>query len=161
MLLKTRPFRKGFDEDVFVSIFNAAFGDYDDIRSMTLEEMKKMEKSPSFSTNGMFIAEWNGETAGMINAYVDKLREEKKGFIQWLGVLPKFRGKGIAKKLLKRAIESLKQRGMKITETWAQTDRKACVHLFESFEFKQVRVTSIMNRNFQHYFLRPLLLVVL
>jgi ribosomal protein S18 acetylase RimI-like enzyme len=38
----------------------------------------------------------------MVNAYVDKLREERKGFIQWLGVLPKFRGKGIAKNLWKR-----------------------------------------------------------
>lgn len=150
MLLKIRPFRKGFDEDVFVSIFNAVFGDYDDIRSMTLEEMKKMEESPSFNVDGMFIAEWNGETAGMINAYVDKLREEEKGFIQWLGVLPKFRGKGIAKKLVEKAIESLKQRGMKVAETWAQTDREACVHIFESFGFKQARVTSIMKRTLKN-----------
>ena len=150
MLLKIRPFRKGFDEQVFVSIFNAAFGDYDDIRSMTLEEMKKMEESPSFNVDGMFIAEWNGETAGMINAYVDKLREEEKGFIQWLGVLPKFRGKGIAKKLVEKSIESLKQRGMKVTETWAQTDREACVHIFESLGFKQARVTSIMKRSLKN-----------
>jgi len=150
VLLKIRPFRKGFDEQVFVSIFNAAFGDYDDIRSMTLEEMKKMEESPSFNVDGMFIAEWNGETAGMINAYVDKLREEEKGFIQWLGVLPKFRGKGIAKKLVEKSIESLKQRGMKVAETWAQTDREACVHIFESFGFKQARVTSIMKRSLKN-----------
>ena len=150
MLLKIRPFRKGFDEQVFVSIFNAAFGDYDDIRSMTLEEMKKMEESPSFNVDGMFIAEWNGETAGMINAYVDKLREEEKGFIQWLGVLPKFRGKGIAKKLVEKSIESLKQRGMKVAETWAQTDREACVHIFESLGFKQARVTSIMKRSLKN-----------
>jgi len=150
VLLKIRPFRKGFDEDVFVSIFNAVFGDYDDIRSMTLEEMKKMEDSPSFNTDGMLIAEWNGETAGMINAYVDKLRKEEKGFIQWLGVLPKFRGKGIAKKLVEKSIESLKHRGMKVAETWAQTDREACVHVFESFGFKQARVTSIMKRSLKN-----------
>lgn len=150
MLLKIRPFRKGFDEDVFVSIFNAVFGDYDDIRSMTLEEMKKMEESPSFNADGMFIAEWNGETAGMVNAYVDKLRKEEKGFIQWLGVLPKFRGNGIAKKLVEKSIESLKHRGMKVAETWAQTDREACVHVFESFGFKQARVTSIMKRSLKN-----------
>ena len=146
-MLKIRPFKKGFDEEVFISIFNAAFGDYDDIRSMTLEEMKKTEEAPSFNADGMFIAEWNGETAGMINAYIDKLREEEKGFIQWLGVLPKFRGKGIAKKLVEKALESLKQRGMKVAETWAQTDREGCVHIFESFGFKQERVTSMMKSN--------------
>jgi len=146
-LLNIRPFRKGFDEEVFVSIFNATFGDYDDIRSMTLEEMKKTEEAPSFNTDGMFIAEWNGETAGMINAYIDKLREEEKGFIQRLGVLPKFRGKGIAKKLVEKALESLKRRGMKLAETWAQTDREGCIHLFESFGFKKVRSTNIMKIN--------------
>lgn len=57
MLLKIRPFRKGFDEEAYVSLFNAAFSDYDDIRSITLEEMKKIEEAPSFSTDGMFIAE--------------------------------------------------------------------------------------------------------
>jgi mycothiol synthase len=114
---------------------------------MTLEEMKKMEESPSSNTDGMFIAEWNGETAGMINAYVDKLREEKKGFIQWLSVLPKFRRNEIAKQLVKKAIESLTQRGMKTAETWAQTDREACMHIFESFGFKQTRSTSIMKNN--------------
>jgi len=149
-VLKIRPFRKGFDEEVFVSIFNACFGDYDDIRSMTLEEMKKMEESPSFNTTGMLIAECNGETAGMINAYVDKLREDEKGFIQWLGVLPKFRGKGIAKKLLKKALESLKQKQMKVAETAAQTDKEACLHIFEGFEFRQVRVTSMMKRSLEN-----------
>lgn len=114
---------------------------------MTLQEMRKMEESPSFSTDGMLIAEWNGEPAGMVNAYVDKLREEKKGFIQWLGVLPKFRGNGIAKQLVKKALESLKQKGMQTAETWAQTDRKACTHIFESFGFKQVRATNMMSRS--------------
>jgi mycothiol synthase len=146
-LLKIRPFKKGFDEEAYVSIFNAAFGDYDDIRSITSEETKKVEESPSFEADGMFIAEWNGKTAGMVNAYVDKLREEQKGFIQWLGILPRFRRKGIARKLVEKAIESLKQRGMKTAETWAQSDRAGCVHLFESFEFRQARVTSMMKRS--------------
>jgi mycothiol synthase len=145
-LLKIRPFQKGSDEAIFVRIYNAAFSDYDDIRNMTLEEMVKTEEHPAFTTEGIFIVEWNGETAGMVHAYVDKLREDQKGFIQSLGVLPEFRGKGIARKLVENAIESLKQRGMKLADAWAQTDREACIHLFESFGFKQVRATSMMKR---------------
>jgi mycothiol synthase len=145
-LLKIRSFRKGFDEEAYVSIYNAAFGDYDDIRSITLEETRKIEKSPTFNVDGMFIAEWNGETAGMVHAYIDKLREERKGFIQSLGILPKFRRQGIARELLDKAIESLKQRGMKTAEAWAQSDREGCVHLYESFGFRQARVTSMMKR---------------
>jgi mycothiol synthase len=145
-MLKIRPFRQGFDEEAYVSIYNAAFGDYEDIRSMTLEEMEKMEKAPSFSQEGMFIAEWNGETAGMVGAYIDRFREEKKGFVQNLGVLPKFRRKGIAAKLLETALESLRKRGMTVAETWAQTDRESCMHLYEKYGFKQARITSIMIR---------------
>jgi mycothiol synthase len=145
-LLKIRPFRSGFDEEAYVSIYNACFGDYDDIRSMTLQEMEKMKKSPSFSSEGIFIAEWDGETAGMVSAHVDRFREERKGFIMNLGVLPKFRREGIATKLLETALENLRNRGMEVAETWAQTDRKDCMHLFEKFGFKQVRITSIMTR---------------
>jgi mycothiol synthase len=39
---------------------------------------------------------------------------------------------------------------MKVAETWAQTDREACVHVFESFGFKQARVTSIMKRSLKN-----------
>jgi mycothiol synthase len=147
VLLNIKPFRKGFDEKTFVRIFNAAFSDYDDIRSMTLEEMKKMFEAPSFNTDGLFIAEWNGEAAGMVDALVDKLRKEEKGIIEWLAVLPRFRGSGIAKKLVEEALESFKQRSIKVVDAWAQSDRKGCVHIFESFGFKPARVTSMMKRS--------------
>jgi N-acetylglutamate synthase-like GNAT family acetyltransferase len=145
-LLKIRSFEKGFDEQAYVRIYNTCFRDYDDIRSMTLDELREMEEFMSFSTDGVLIAEWNGEIAGMVNAYVDKQREEPKGFIQSLAVLPEFRGKGIATGLVEKAIESLRQRGMKTAEAWAQTDRKTCMHVFEGFGFKQARVGSVMKR---------------
>ena len=87
MLLEIRPFRKGFDEEIYRRIFNAAFADYDDIRSMTLHEVRTLEEAPSFNLDGLLIAEWNGQTAGMVQAFVDKFREEKKGFIQSLAVI--------------------------------------------------------------------------
>lgn len=146
-MLKIRAFKQGSDEEAFVNVYNASFSDYDDIRTISLEEMKKTEANPIFSADGLFIAEWNGETAGMIDAFRDKLREEEKGFIQSLGVLPKFRGKGIARKLVERALESHRQRGTKLVDAWAQSDREGCVHIFESFGFKQIRTTSMMKRS--------------
>ena len=106
----------------------------------------EMEKFLGFSADGIFIAEWDGEVAGMVNVYVDKRRDEPKGFIQSLAVLPEFRGKGIAAELVEKAIESLRQRGMKTVEAWAQTDRKVCMHVFESKGFKKTRVVSAMKR---------------
>lgn len=109
--------------------------------------MKKMEISPGYTTEGFMIAEWNGEVAGMVDAHVDPLREEKKGFIQNLSVLPQFRRRGIARKLVKKALESLEQRGMETVETWVQSDRAGCVHIYESFGFKAARYTSLMKRS--------------
>ena len=146
-MLTIRHFKKGFDEDSYLRIYNTAFSDYDDIRHVTPEEMKKMETSPGYTTEGCIIAEWNGEVAGMVDAHVDPLREEKKGFIQNLSVLPQFRRKGIARKLVEKALESLKQRGMETVETWAQSDREGCVHIYESFGFKAARYTSLMKRS--------------
>ena len=146
-MLKTRPFRKGADEEVYVRIFNAAFSDYDDMRSVALEEARTIANAPSFNLDGLLFGEWDGQVAGMVQAQVDKRREEKKGFIQNLAVLPEFRRKGIAKELLKRAIEVFRENGMKIASAWAQTDRLACIRLYESFSFNRVRTSSMMKRS--------------
>jgi mycothiol synthase len=143
--LTIRPFRKGEDEETYVQIFNRAFLDYDDIRSVTVQDAKALEEAPSYNLDGLLIADWNGQPVGMVQALVDKFREEKKGFIQTLAVLPEFRRRGIAKKLLFEAVSTLKRRGMMAAGAWAQTDKPICTHLYESFGFKLVRTTSLMK----------------
>jgi mycothiol synthase len=145
MALEVRPFRRGVDEETYARIFNSTFLDYDDIRSITPQEVRTLEDAPSFNLDGVLIAEWNGQIAGMVQALVDKFREEKKGFIQSLAVLPEFRRKGIAKRLVSEAVSSLKCKGMKLVDTWAQTDRPACVHIYETAGFKPVRASSLMK----------------
>jgi mycothiol synthase len=146
-MLKTRPFRKGADEEIYVRIFNAAFSGYDDMRNVTLDEVKTIANAPSFNLDGLLFGEWDGQIAGMVQAQVDKQREEKKGFIQNLSVLPEFRRRGIARELLKTAIAVLRENVMKIASAWAQTDKLACTHLYESFGFKRVRTSSLMKRS--------------
>jgi mycothiol synthase len=146
-LLKIRSFRKGFDERFFVDVFNAAFGDYDDIRMMTLEDLEKMMEAPGYNVDGLFVADFDGEPAGMVDAYADRLSSERKGVIQYLGVFPRFRRMGIGRELLERALESHGARRTKLVDAWAQSDRLACVRLFEGFGFEPVRVTSMMRRS--------------
>jgi ribosomal protein S18 acetylase RimI-like enzyme len=90
-LLNPKSFVNGHDEETFVRIFNACFADYDDTRSMTLEEMKKTQDAPSYSPEGVSIAEWNRDPAGIVDAYIDKQRDDRKGFIQSLAVFPEHR----------------------------------------------------------------------
>lgn len=115
-MLIIRSFIQGKDEAVWIKIFNAAYKEYEDFRPSTMEDMEKFEKSPNFDATGMFIAEWNGEPVGCVNAYVDKKREEKKGFIRTLAVIPEFRRRGIGKTLVEKAIELYKRVGFKVVK---------------------------------------------
>lgn len=148
-MLNIRSFVQDRDEDVWVSVWNKVFREFDDFRTLSVEDMLISEKSPTFDAAGMFIAELDGEHVGIVNAYVDKMREEKKGFIRTLGVVPKHRRKGIGRALAERAIESLKERGMQTVETSAGMEKPAAIRLWESLDFKRVRVFSLMKKGLE------------
>ena len=65
-LLEIRPFQKGQDEEIFARVFNATFLDYDDIRTLTVQEVRTMANAPSFNLDGLLFGEWNGQIVGMV-----------------------------------------------------------------------------------------------
>jgi len=146
-LLKTRRFAQGRDEEDWVKVWNAAYKEYDDIRQITVDEFKIYEKAPEFDSEGRFIVELDERPVGIIHAYVDKLRKEKKGFIRSFGIVPEFRGKGLEEKLVETALKELKTRDMKIIQAWARYVRKDRIRLWETLGFKLVRKFSLMKRD--------------
>jgi len=144
-MLKIRRFVQEGDEAVWVSVFNRAFREFDDFRSVTVDDLLKSEKNPAYDPTGMLIAELNSEPVGIVNAYVDKMREEKKGFIRLLGVVPEKRRRGIGRALAEKAVESLRERGMQTVEASAGMEKPAAIGLWESMGFKRVRVFSLMK----------------
>jgi ribosomal protein S18 acetylase RimI-like enzyme len=145
-LLKVRRFVLGIDESDWLRVWNAVYGVRWDLAPMTVEEMRISEKSPDFDSEGRFIVELDGQPVGIVHAYVDRLREEKKGFVRNLGVVPEFRGQGIEEKLAKTALEELKSRGMKVVQSSVDGDQEEIVRLWESLGFKLVRSFSLMTR---------------
>ncbi|HIE14908.1 TPA: GNAT family N-acetyltransferase [Candidatus Bathyarchaeota archaeon] len=146
-MLKIRKFIQERDEEDWVRVWNAAFKEYDDMRQITVEEFRIFEKAPEFDPEGRYIAEFNKEPVGIIHAYVDKLRKEKKGFIRSFGVIPEFRGKGIEEKLVEIALKELKRRGMETVQAWAADSRKDRISLWESLGFRLIRKFSLMIRD--------------
>lgn len=144
--LKVRNFVKGEDEEAWLSVGNEAYKEFEDYRLATMEDMKIREKDPNFDDAGMFIVELDGKPVGRVDAHVDKYREEKKGFIQRLGVIPEFRRRGVGRALVNKAIQSLRERGMETMESSAREDQTACKHLFKSMGFKLIRTDSTMKR---------------
>ena len=146
-LLRIRRFVQGKDEADWVRVWNGVFGERWDWRPMTVEEMVVSEKSPDFEAEGRFIAEMNWQPVGIVHAYVDKFREEKKGFVRSFGVVREFRGKGIEEKLAETALEELKKRGMKVVQCGANDDQKDIIRLWEGLGFKLVRKFSLMTKD--------------
>ena len=144
-MLKIRGFVQGRDEEVWVSVWNMAFREFEDSRSISVEDMLKSEESPAFDATGIFIAELDGEPVGIVNAYVDKMRQEKKGFIRMLGVAPEYRRRGIGRALAEKALESFKERGMKTVEASGVMGKPEAIGLWESMGFERVRVFSLMK----------------
>jgi mycothiol synthase len=146
-MLRIRQFLRGRDEGLWLEILNRAFGEYEDFRPWTMNDFRGWKSSPYFNAEGMFIAEVNGKPVGIVEAYIDRKEQEKKGFIRWLSVIPEFRGLGVGKALLERAIERLRDAGMEYAEAVVRKGKMECESLFESYGFKVVRTFSGMERD--------------
>ena len=55
-MLNIRRFVDGEDEEVWISIQNEAYKEYDDFRPDTVEDLEIWKKNPNFDSTGMFIA---------------------------------------------------------------------------------------------------------
>jgi len=137
---------KGVDEPIWVEVLNAAYKEYEDWwRAITVEEMLLEEKRPSFDLKGRFIAELDGKPVGIVHAHVDKLREDKKGFINDFCVIPEFRGRGADERLAELAMSELKKRGMNVIQAWTDYKRNDRMELLEKYGFTHVRSVSDMK----------------
>jgi ribosomal protein S18 acetylase RimI-like enzyme len=141
--LKIRRFVIEKDEADWVKLTNAVYYRHPTHALLTAEDYKKFEKDPEWDSKGKFIVEVNNNPVGWVSAHVDKLREDKKGFV-WVGMLPKFRGQGIEEELVGTAVRELKRRGMKGAQSVVEEDEDARV--WERLGFKLVRRSSLMTK---------------
>ena len=143
-MLHMRHFMKGADEPVWIDVLNREHKEDEDWRAITVEEFLLDEKRPSFDFGGRFIAELDGKPVAIVHAFVDRLRNDGKGFIR-LGVIPEFRGRGIEEQLMGTALGELKARGMTTGQTAVESEKRERIQLFEGFGFEPVRVFSWME----------------
>lgn len=146
-MLKLRRFVQGEDEEIWVKVRNASFKEVEHERQISAEELREAERAPGFDSEGRFIALLEDRPVGIVHAYVDSNREEKKGFIRSFGIIPEYRGKGLEKKLADKALKELRRRGMKTVQAWAPQSREDIIRLWERFSFKLVRKFSLMKRD--------------
>jgi mycothiol synthase len=144
-MLKIRRFVKGADEPIWVGILSKSRKNREDWRAATAEEMVLQEQeNPSFDLEGRFVAELEQRPVGVVHANVEKLREEKTGFVRF-DVVPGSRGRGIERQLVETALKELKARGMAIAQASIDSGELDYVRLLQELNFEQVRVISFME----------------
>lgn len=144
-MLHIRRFVQGVDEPVWAEVLNASRKGREDWRAITAEEMLLQEKEdPSFDLEGRFIAELDRKPVGAVHANVEKLREERKGFIRFY-VIPESRDRGIEHQFVETALRELKARGMATAQASVDSRELDYVGLLGGLDFKQVRVGSMME----------------
>ena len=144
-MLNVRIFVEGEDEGAWLRIQNEAYKEFEDVVPDTMEDMELSKKSPNFDSSGMFIAELDGKPVGVVNAFVDRYKEEKVGSLRVLGVVPEFRRRGIGRRLLETAVESMRQRGMETIQGWTRECGVACKSLLEGMGFTLTRTFCSMR----------------
>ena len=144
-MLKIRRFVKGADEPIWVGILSKSRKNREDWRAATAEEMVLQEQeNPSFDLEGRFVAELEQRPVGVVHANVEKLREEKTGFVRF-DVVPGSRGRGIERQLVETALKELKARDMAIAQASIDSGELDYVRLLQELNFEQVRVISFME----------------
>jgi len=115
-----RPLQKDRDEDVklFTWLLNETFKEHFNFRPDTVEEVRYFLFSDLYynEVKEIFFAELDGESVGYIGAGIDeKYNLEKNvqaGDIFTIGVLKKYRRRGIGARLILQALEAFKAKGM-------------------------------------------------
>jgi len=137
----------GKDEADWVELINAVNYRHPADALYTLEDYMKLEKNPEWDPEGRFIVEVNGKPVGWVNAHVDKLRDDRKGFAAF-GIIPEFRGRGMDEELAETAIRELKRRGMKVVQSVVEGEVQEGedARVWERLGFRLVRIGSLMAK---------------
>ncbi len=89
---------------------------------------------------GVFVAKVGSEIVGFVASdgnWYSKREGKVVGAIHELVVLPEYRGTGIGKALVNRALEYFKERGLDTAELWVGDENEHAIDFYKSFHFKE------------------------
>jgi mycothiol synthase len=106
--VEIRAFVPGRDEQAWLAVNAAAFGDHPEQGRWTLRDLRLREEEPWFDPAGFLLADRAGELLGF---HWTKIHGGGLGEVYVLGVAPAAQGLGLGSVLLTAGLTSLAQRG--------------------------------------------------
>lgn len=150
-----RPFVKGQDEDAWIDVFNRVVAEFPDSTPVTRTEYDLEVNAPRYDPEGRFVAELAGKVIGTVHAELDPEDKERVGYLGQPRVLPEHRRQGIGTALVRRAFDSLRERGVSKVQAGVRGDNPAGKAFLEGLGFRQNRVMSWMRRGLDAIPARP------
>ena len=139
-----RPYRMGEDAPLLTDLINRTFHEHVSVHTGTVEDTLSIENTPAFDPNMTLFLE-NDKGTAVAYARNTVRSEAKDTWIDLLGVLPEYQGRGLGRFLLLRCMYMLAQtRPRAIRLTLEATNEKAYA-LYESEGFMTLR-TRLRSR---------------
>jgi mycothiol synthase len=150
-----RPLQKERDEDMklWTSLWNETFKEHFNFRPYTVEEVRSFLFSDLYydKVKEIFFAELDGESVGYIGAGIDeKYNLEKnvqRGDIFTIGVVKKYRRRGVGARLMLHALETFRAKCMtRATLGVDDYNPTKAIRLYEKVGFKVKKKDLIFER---------------
>jgi len=149
-MLRIRSFVKDHDELEWVHVLNAAYGGFRDWRAITVEEfLRAVQRDSDSLYSERWIAELDGSPAGVVHVFEERMENERRGVVHDLAIIPKLRGSGVEKEIVKFAVDELEKRKVNTILAprlrWSDQEENNRVKLLEELGFSLIRKTSLME----------------
>jgi ribosomal protein S18 acetylase RimI-like enzyme len=143
-----RQYEPGRDDETWVGTYNRARAEVPEFVPLKVEELSREQKKPWFKADGEFIAELDGVAVGTVSAYLRDSRKLRVGFIDGPNVVPEARRHGVGSALMRKAFDSLRQRGATGAEDGAGDWNTAAHAFLRKHGFEPSHTYSRMERDF-------------
>jgi ribosomal protein S18 acetylase RimI-like enzyme len=103
-----------------------------------------MQESPEYA----FVVKSRGKVVGFVLGHPNyEGIIEEIGYLEWIAVAPEARGKGLAKRLIKRILDTYKANGITKIVTDIKAVNQASIHLFQQFGFEVKESVSFLMKD--------------
>ena len=113
-----------------------------DLISSSLSEFDSYYALKNLRNSQLILEYGEGKPIG----FAELKRWGKIGIIFYLGVLPKYRGKGIGKKLVLRAEKIFKEKELEFSLASTRSWNKPAMKLFESLGYKFFKIDEVSEK---------------
>jgi mycothiol synthase len=140
VVVATRPFRPGRDEEAWLATNNRAFASHAEQGHWELATLLEREGQAWFDPDGFRVFEVDGRIAASCWTKVHSDRDPPLGEIYVISVDPDFHGRGWGRALTRAGLDWLASQGLKVGMLYVDAANAAAVALYRSMGFVEHHV---------------------